>query len=54
MISLADATDYVQFAAIGKIVSRSTERRAALRRWAHVDFEVIGMATNGVVSFSVK
>ena len=29
MISLADATDYVQFAATGKIVSASAKRRSA-------------------------
>jgi hypothetical protein len=50
MVSLADATDYVKLAATGKIVSGSTERRSALRRWAHNDFADIDIATNGVVS----
>jgi hypothetical protein len=54
MISLANATDYVEFAATGKIVSGSTERRSALPRWAHNDFADIDMATNEVVSFSVQ
>jgi hypothetical protein len=37
MISLADPTDYVQFAATGNIVSGSTERRSSRRRCAHDD-----------------